>query len=106
VTASLYVSGKSLEVVSLRFACSSPGAPSFAATNLNGVALKRSSIGYRFAIKASGNVSYSDGYPDENARIGFSGRFSKSGKRAIGRFRVNPPRCGTTGEVEFTARKP
>jgi hypothetical protein len=101
VVASLYVSGKSLELVALRFACDG----AFGGTALNAVQLKKSSVGYRFAIKAHGNVSYSDDHPDENAAIGFSGRFSKSGKRAMGRFRVRPPRCGDTGNVEWTAKK-
>ena len=105
VTASLFVAGKSLELVALRFACSSEGAPAFGATVLNGVPLKKSSTGYRFAIKAHGNVSYSDDHPDENAAIGFSGRFSRTGKTAVGRFRVKPPRCADTGNVEWRAKK-
>jgi hypothetical protein len=69
------------------------------------VPLRLTRRGYAFAIRAHGNVSYSDDHPDENAAVDLSGSFTPAAFRARGHIRVNSPRCGDTGQVSFLAKR-
>jgi hypothetical protein len=100
-TLALYVSGKSIDLAAFAFDC---GAAT-GRTSLNAIPLKRTKRGYRFAIKANGNVTYSDDHPDENASVAIKGRFARSGKTVRGTFRVNSPRCADTGDVRWRAKR-
>jgi hypothetical protein len=96
----LFISGRSIDLASLGFACGYGDG----LTNLNGVALRRTRNGYAFSVQAHGNVSYSDGFPDENAEVDLSGRFNPAATKAHGHIRVKSPRCGGTGRLPFTVR--
>ncbi|HEY0633512.1 MAG TPA: hypothetical protein VGC98_15755 [Thermoleophilaceae bacterium] len=95
----LFVSGKSISFIGFSFKCGG----SSGRTSLNDIKLKKAKNGYKFAIKAHGNVTYADDHPDENAAVNVSGRFSKTGKSSVGVFRVKSPRCGSTGDVKWKA---
>jgi hypothetical protein len=97
----LIASGRSIELASFAFRCGYGDGR----ISLNAVALRRTRKGYAFSVKANGSVTYSDGYPDENAAVSLSGRFNPAATRAAGHIRVNSPRCGDTGRVPFTAKK-
>jgi hypothetical protein len=100
-TLALYVSGKSIDLAAFAFDC---GAAT-GRTSLNAIPLKRTKRGYRFAIKANGNVTYSDSHADENASVAIKGRFARNGKTVSGTFRVDSPRCADTGDVRWHARR-
>jgi hypothetical protein len=97
----IYISGKEIQLLSFEFKCG----PTTGATSLNSIPLKRSKKGYRFAIKAHGNVTYRDDVPDENGAIEISGRFSRTGKSAGGTMRAKTPRCGGTGKLDWRAHR-
>jgi hypothetical protein len=97
---SLYVSGKSLELVALSFKCGQ----TVGSTSLNDIDLKKTRKGYRFSIAAHGNISFADEQPDENGAVSISGRFARDGKTARGVFRVKSHRCHT-GSIKWTARR-
>lgn len=94
------ISGDSMGLVAFGFRCRS----TTGRTSLNDVALKRTSKGYAFAARVSGNVTFADGRPDENAAIRLEGRFSRTARSVRGRFRVSSRRC-RTGYVDWTARR-
>jgi hypothetical protein len=97
----LHVSGTTIDVAAIAFRCG--GATG--RTVLNDVHMRRTWRGFAFDISAHGSVTYSDGYPDENAAIDLAGRFTRSGFRASGRLSVTAPRCGGTGRVDWTAKR-
>jgi hypothetical protein len=99
----LYISGKTVQLVSFRFACGS----AHGTTNLNDIPLKKTKKGYKFSISAHGLVTYSDSntHPDENGAIFIKGRFTRSGKNPKGVLRVKTPRCGSTGDVQWSAKR-
>jgi hypothetical protein len=97
----LYVSGKSIQIVAFSFAC----ADTAGRTSLNDIRLKKTSKGYKFALNAHGNISFKDEQPDENGTVAIAGRFTRDGKRAKGTFRVKSQRCGNTGNVEWRAKR-
>jgi hypothetical protein len=97
----LSISGKSIQIVAFRFRCHD----TTAATSLTGIPLKKTSRGYRFAIKAHGIVSYADGKPDENGAVDINGRFSRTARSAGGALRVKTPRCGDTRRVDWRAHR-
>jgi hypothetical protein len=98
----LRMSRKSIEIVGWRFRC---GDDVSGITSLQSIPLRHSEDGYRFKLTTFGIVSYSDEQPDENARIAFRGRFSRSAKTVAGLFRAKTPRCGDTGYVEWRAKR-
>jgi hypothetical protein len=100
-TLSLFIAGRSIELAAFDFEC---GAAT-GRVSLNDIALERTRRGYSFDTKAHGNVTYSDDQPDENASVAFRGRFTRGAKRVRGVYRVKSPRCGSTGAVEWRARR-
>ena len=97
----VYVSGKSIELIAFSFKCKDTDG----LTSLSSIPLKKSKKGYKFGIKAHGIVSYADGGTDENGSIEIHGRFGRTGRAAIGTFRVKTPRCGDTGAVKWSAKR-
>jgi hypothetical protein len=94
-------SGKSIDIVAFTFACGTASGR----ISLNGIALKKTARGYKFAIKGHGNVTYSDDEPDENGSVEISGRFSRTGKSVGGTWRVKTGRCGQTKTVKWRAHR-
>jgi hypothetical protein len=97
----VYVSGKAIQVIAFSFKCGATDG----LTSLSDLKLKKSKKGYRFSLKAHGIVSYADGGPDENGTIEVAGRFGRTGKAAIGTFRVKTPRCGNSGAIKWSAKR-
>jgi hypothetical protein len=97
----LFVSGKSIQLASFSFKCKGTSGR----TNLDDIRLKKTSKGYRFALDAHGSISFADGQPDENGKVSISGRFTRSGKKPTGVFRVRSPRCGDTGNIKWSATR-
>jgi hypothetical protein len=97
----LYVSGKSVQLAAFSFACRGADGR----TSLNGIKLVKTRKGYKFALKAHGNVSFSDEGPDENAKVDIAGRFAASGTKATGTFRVKSPRCPDTGSIHWRVKR-
>jgi hypothetical protein len=97
----LYVSGESIKVAAIAFKCGT----ATGRTALNDVDMRRTRQGFAFDLRAHGSVTYSDGYPDENAAVDLTGVFARSGSTASGRLRVNSPRCGGTGWVGWTVAR-
>jgi hypothetical protein len=95
----LYVNGKSIDLAAFSFKC----ADTTGRTNLNGIQLKKTSNGYKFALDAHGSIGFADGKTDENGKVAISGRFTRSGKKATGVFRVRSPRCHDTGNIKWGA---
>jgi hypothetical protein len=97
----LYVSGKSIQLAAFSFKC----AATSGRTSLNEIVLKKTSKGYKFGLNAHGNITFADEQPDENGKVSISGRFTLSGKKATGVFRVRSPRCHDTGSIKWSARR-
>lgn len=97
----LYISGKSIELAAFSFKCANTSGR----TNLNGITLKKTSKGYKFGLNANANITFGDDQPDENGKVSISGRFTRSGKKATGVFRVRSPRCHDTGSIKWSARR-
>jgi hypothetical protein len=97
----LIASGKSIDLAAFSFKCRGTRGR----TSLNGIALRKTKKGYKFSIKAHGGVTYADEHPDENGAVNMSGRFSRSGKSAVGYLRVRSPHCGDTGSVKWRASR-
>jgi hypothetical protein len=97
----LLAGGRTIDLATFTFRCGYADGR----TNLNAVALRRTPTGFAFSIKARGSVTYSDGFPDENAAISLSGRFNAAATRASGHIRVKSPRCGGTGRVSFVVKR-
>ncbi len=98
----LYVSGKSVQIVAFKFAC---GRKAIGSTSVQAIPLKRTDEGYRFKTSANSIVSYSDEQPDENGPVYLRGRFSRSGKSVVGLLRVQTKRCHDTGYVDWHAKR-
>jgi len=73
--------------------------------SLNDISLKKTSKGYKFGLNAHGSITFADDQTDENGKVAISGRFTRSGRKATGVFRVRSPRCGDTGNVKWSARR-
>lgn len=97
----LYISGDSVELVAFGFKCGD----AVGRTSLNDIMLRKSTGGYKFAIRAYGSVTFSDNRPDENAAFDIRGRFSRSAKTVTGLFRAKVPRCPDTRAVRWSARR-
>jgi hypothetical protein len=97
----LSLSGETIELAVIAFNCGDATGH----TVLNDVAMRRTRRGFAFDISAHGSVTYSDDYPDENAAIDLSGRFTRSGSKASGRLRVKPPRCDGNSWVGWAAER-
>ncbi|MDX6583372.1 MAG: hypothetical protein QOI10_2556 [Solirubrobacterales bacterium] len=96
------VSGESIEFVAFAFNCGE----GVGHASVQDIELTKSKRGYKFRLDAHANVTYSDDayFPDENAAIALSGRFTRSGKRVSGRLHVEAPRC-ETGPLAWRARR-
>jgi hypothetical protein len=97
----LYVSGKSVQLAAFSFACRGADGR----TSLNDIKLVKTRKGYKFAVKAHGNVSFSDGRPDENAKVNITGRFATGGAKATGAFRVKSLHCPDTGSIHWRVKR-
>jgi hypothetical protein len=97
----LYVSGKSIDIAVFSFKC----ADTTGLTSIDAIALKKTSKGYKFAFSGMGSITFQDGKPDENGKVSISGLFTRTGRKATGGFRVRSPRCGDTGNVEWSAKR-
>lgn len=97
----LRVEGGLITIVAFGFKCGTVTGR----TALNDVPITRRRGRYRFSISAHGGITYSDEESPDNGAIRFSGRFTPTAKRALGTFRVRTPRCGSTGPVEWSARR-
>jgi hypothetical protein len=91
----------SIQIAAFRFKC---GAVT-GRTALNDVPITRRRGRYRFSISAHGGITYSDDQSPDNGAIKFWGRFTPTARRALGTFRIRTPRCGSTGPVEWSARR-
>ena len=97
----LVVSGRSIALAAFSFRCGREAAR----TSLNSVRIRKRDGVYRFSVRTNASVSFPTGNrPDENAAIRFRGRFSRSGTRAHGVFRVTSRHCNT-GKVRWSARR-
>jgi hypothetical protein len=96
----LYISGKSIDLAAFSFKCTGTGGR----TSLNDIRLVKAKNGYKFSLKAHGSITFSDEQPDENGKVDIAGRFTKSGKKATGTFRVRSSRC-QTGSVDWSVRR-
>jgi hypothetical protein len=96
----LYISGKSIDLAAFSFKCSGTGGR----TSLNGIKLVKGTNGYKFSLKANGSISFADEQPDENGKVEIAGRFTRSGKKAVGTFRVRSSRCHT-GTIDWRVRR-
>lgn len=97
------ISGKSIEIFAFDFPCGRK--PASGSSSIQSLPLKRTDDGYRFKVKASGIVSYSDAQPDENGTISVSGTFSRSAKTVSGLLRIKTRRCHDTGDVRWSASR-
>jgi hypothetical protein len=97
----LYISGKSIQLAAFSFKC----ADTSGRTSLNDISLKKTSKGYKFGLNANGSITFADDRPDENGKVSISGRFTRSGKKVTGVFRVRSPRCHDTGSIKWSARR-
>jgi hypothetical protein len=98
---SLSVSGRSIQVAEIHFACRKASGT----TVLNDIRFKKSKNRYVFAIRAHGSIGYSDDSPSENGAVDIAGRFSRTGKSAAGVFRVKSSRCRDTGRIKWRAAR-
>jgi hypothetical protein len=97
----LSVSGATISTAAFNFACRR----TTGRTTLNEIPLRRSRGRWRFSIRTFGSATYRDDHPDENVRVRFSGVFSRNEARVTGTFVVRSPHCGSTGEVQWSARR-
>jgi hypothetical protein len=97
----LYVNGKSIDLAAFSFKC----ADTSGRMSLNAIRLKKTSKGYKFAFTGRGNITFADGQPDQNGNVSISGRFTPSGRKAGGIFRVRSTRCVDTGRIKWGARR-
>ena len=95
------VSGRAIDLAAFDFGCRE----TTGRTTLTNIRIRRTRGRWRFFIATYGNVTYSDDHPDENARVRFSGTFSRNAERVTGRLVVSSPHCGSTGTVEWSARR-
>jgi len=99
-TFSMQVAGRSIEIVGFNFKCRG----TTGRTSLNDVPIKRVRGRWRFSIRTFGNVTYGDDVPDENARVRFTGAFTKNGRRLTARVDAATPRCGSVTALYSAAR--
>lgn len=100
-TLTLWIAGKSVQLVSFQFGC--PGI--LGTTNLDEIALTKTGVGYRFAIKSYGSVTYADGRRPENVAISIAGQFDRPGTSARGTLSVTSHRCGKLRGIRWSARR-
>ena len=103
-TIDIYTSGKIVQLVAFDFKCRNVKGVK-GRTSLNYIKMKRTKNGYKFALTAHGNVTYSDDHPDENGAFSIAGRFTTAGNRVKGTYRAKSPRCGSTGSVNWRAKR-
>ena len=97
----LSVAGPTISTAAFNFACRR----TTGRTTLNEIRITRSRGRWRFSIRTHGSATYADDHPDENVRVRFSGTFSRNEARVTGTFVVRSPHCGSTGEVQWSARR-
>jgi hypothetical protein len=98
----LYISGKSIQIVSFRFPCNKVKGD----TSLQDIKLTKTDKGWKFSTKSNGIVTYTDSetHPDQNGQITLAGRFGRLAKTVAGHFRVKTPRCDT-GRIDFSGQR-
>jgi hypothetical protein len=96
----LYISGKSIDLAAFSFKCTGTEGR----TSLNAIKLVKGKNGWKFSLKAHGNISFKDEQPDENGKVDIAGRFTRSGKKATGTLRVRSSRCHT-GTLDWVVRR-
>lgn len=95
----LSVTGRVIDLAALDFPCGkTSGRVSF-----NDIRIGRKKGRWRFSLIIYGSVTFADGAPDENGRFRFSGRFSPSGRLAVGRLSHRVRHCGDAGERAWIA---
>jgi hypothetical protein len=97
---SLLIGGKSIQLVSFRFACDGAAG----AGGIEQIPMKKGKHGWRFRIYAYASIEYSDDGPPENAPVTIGGQFTPSGKRASGHLSVETSRCHPT-DVEWRVHR-
>jgi hypothetical protein len=100
----LYTSGKTIDLAAFDFKCRNVKGVR-GRTSINDIRMKWTKKGYRFGLNTHGNITYSDEQSDENGAISFWGRFTPAGNRVKGTYRVKSSRCGSTGTVEWRAKR-
>jgi hypothetical protein len=98
---SLAVAGATISTAAFDFGCRD----TTGRITVNEIAVRRSRGRWRFSIRTWASATYRDDWPDQNVRVRFSGRFSRNENRATGTFRVRSPHCGSTGDVQWSARR-
>lgn len=86
------VADRSIEIVAIDFRCRGTRGK----TSVSAIPIRKVRGRWRFSIRTFGIATYADDYPDENARVKLSGRFSPTGKLVVGRYRIRAPHCGRT----------
>jgi hypothetical protein len=94
------VSGKSIDLLAFNFPCRKTKGR----TSLNAIALKRTDEGYKFRIRAHGNVSYQNEHRDQNGAVSMSGQFNRKGTKVTGHFQVSTRYCGSTAKLDWSAK--
>ena len=100
----LNVAGKRLQYVTYTFECGKVDDVT-AVVSIQDFAIKKSRGAYRFSIFAYASMNYSDDKGYENGQVRVKGRFSKSGRSAVGTVRTTAKRCGDTGALDWHARR-
>ncbi|HEX8083019.1 MAG TPA: hypothetical protein VF529_01940 [Solirubrobacteraceae bacterium] len=97
----MIVAGRAIDLAAFEFPC--PGTTG--RTSINRIPIRKVRGVWRFSIRTYGSATYADDHPDENVRIRFSGRFSPSGKVAVGRLTVSSPHCGRGKATRWSAHR-
>jgi hypothetical protein len=99
----ILISDKEIALLSVKFPCRDHDTKG--TTSLNDIPLRKTKRGYKFSIEAHGNATYDDGHPDQNVAIGISGQFTRDAKRVSGRYVVHSAYCGSTGKLDWRAKR-
>ena len=94
------VTGRSIELAAFDFPCRR----TTGRTSLNDIPIRRARGRWRFSIRTFGIATYRDDFPDENARIRFTGRFTPNGRRVTGTVTFTTPHCGND-TIAFSASR-
>jgi carbon monoxide dehydrogenase subunit G len=70
---------------------------------LGRVKLRNTPRGFAFESRRRRRVTYDDGHRPETATVVISGRFGRTGRKALGTVRVRSRHCGGSGKVRWSA---
>ena len=98
------VAGKRVQYVTFTFVCEKEQAVT-GTVSLQDFPIKKRKRAYRFSFLAYGSMNYSDDQGYENGKVRMTGRFSKSGRSAVGTVSVQAARCGKSGTIDWQARR-